>query len=236
MRYRSLITVALTVSVLFVAPAVTARAGACPAAGQPPTAPATTDFFDNNKNLGPKILPTDGPVAKLLPAYKRFGAFGSDGDKNVEADWTRTFIDPAADPNKPWKWPPISAGFDTKAGPPLGTPNEKNRKLTVGQQLDRFGDPDGRYLSPRGAIPIPFGLRALPPSSLNTPAGAPQSNYHVYCVVQEFAVDAGPIYGWFAQPGNGVQYFLNADYLPGKPWLNVQWLIDNKRLIEVAPQ
>ena len=229
MRYRSLATVAMSVLAVFVAPSVTAHAEPCPIGRSPAPAPETTAFYHGNKAFGPEQLPTDGPVGKLLGRnYDRFGGMG-------EPDWTRTFYD--RNNIYYWRWPPISAGFDTAAGPPLGKPSEKNRNLNPGQLVDRFGYENGKYLSPLGAIPIPFGWRALPPEALNTPAGAPQSNYHVYCVLQQFAVDAGPIYPWFAQHGEGTQLFLNADYLPGKPEKpTVQWLIDNNFLREVMPQ
>ena len=38
------------------------------------------------------------------------------------------------------------------------------------------------------------------------------ANYHVYRVVQTFVAMAGPIEGWFEQPGQGVQ-FVNSDSL-----------------------
>lgn len=41
--------------------------------GTPPNAPQTTQFFDNNPNLGPAQLPTAQPVGPLLAGYQRFG-------------------------------------------------------------------------------------------------------------------------------------------------------------------
>lgn len=42
----------------------------------------------------------------------------------------------------------------------------------------------------------------------------PQSNYHLYCVLRPFTVDAGPIAPWFEQRGLGLQYKLEPQYLP----------------------
>jgi hypothetical protein len=38
-------------------------------------------------------------------------------------------------------------------------------------------------------------------------------NYHVYNVTAPFTVNAGPIAGWFGQPGQGVQYQMSQNVL-----------------------
>jgi hypothetical protein len=38
-------------------------------------------------------------------------------------------------------------------------------------------------------------------------------NYHVYNVTASFTVNAGPIAGWFGQPGQGVQYQMSQNVL-----------------------
>lgn len=60
-------------------------------------------------------------------------------------------------------------------------------------------------MSPLGA---PFIERSLPPSSLNTNPNdrAYPFEYHVYEVVEELTVQAGPIRAWFEQPGMGTQF------------------------------
>jgi hypothetical protein len=131
MRFRSLITVALTVFVLFVAPAVTARADSCPASVSPASVPETTSFYNNDKLLGPAELPKQGPVAKLLGSkYDRFGGMS-------QADWERTFR--TGDNDNPWKWPPTVSGFNPKWGPPYGAPNEKKKMLTTSIGQSRPG-------------------------------------------------------------------------------------------------
>jgi hypothetical protein len=90
----------------------------------------------------------------------------------------------------------------------------------------------GQFLSPLGT---PFAQRALPPTNLNTPAGQPLANYHVYCVVKPFAVDTGPITQWFAEPSLGTQYKLEPAYLPECPTpveASVSCLITNGYLVE----
>jgi hypothetical protein len=227
MRYRSLFTAAISVAVVCVAPPAVSPAAACPAQATPPLGGETKTYFQNNQDFGPDYLPTSGPVAKLLGAnYSRFGPMS-------EEDWKQNFYIPTDKVNGPWSWPRISSGFNPKAGPPYGAPTEKKVPLPVGKLLDRFGSTFGQFLSPAG---IPFGMRALPPSKLNTPSDGPTANYHVYCVTKVFDVDAGAIYPWFAQPGMGRQFFLNPDYLEGKGTDTVQWLLNNGRLIEVAPQ
>src|SRR2546421_722811 len=71
------------------------------------------------------------------------------------------------------------------------------------------------------------GGGGTPPQSLdgNPPASC---NYHDYRVLKPLPVDAGPIAPWFAQPGYGLQYQLDAALVPGAPErLNVLWLVDN---------
>lgn len=51
-----------------------------------------------------------------------------------------------------------------------------------------------------------------------------------------FTVDAGPIAPWFEQTGLGVQYKLEARYLPeAGTTLNVTWLLTNGYLVEERP-
>lgn len=227
MTSRSLVTAALTLLLAALGPVPVARAEGCGAAESPATAPRTTEFFDNGRPwLGPKDLPTEGAIANLLgKKYERFGPMSED-------DWVRTFRGDTG-----WKWPPGVSGFNLKNGPPWGAPNEKQRTLPEGMRLDRFGYSGGSFLAIAGT---PFGMRALPPESLNTPEGTPEANYHVYCVMKPFAVDVGPIFGWFGQPGLATQFWLESKYIPAEQnppeTLSVQWLIDKNYLIEKAPK
>jgi hypothetical protein len=123
-KIRSIIATALAPFAIAVAMPTAAHAEeACGPSETPPVAPETTQFFGDDKLLGPQDLPTEGPVARLLKNYSRFGPM-------TQADWERTFRTYSTDPNiGPWKWPPGVQGFDVKAGPPWGAPTEKKFTL-----------------------------------------------------------------------------------------------------------
>jgi hypothetical protein len=256
MRYRSLITVVLAVLALFIAPPVTIKAQTCGNAGSLPDTPATTNFDENDRLLGPKSLPHDGPVGQLVNGYQRLGPNVPDTSAGVAKFRSKYF---SQNPNNPWNWPPDPPnknGFDVKHG--TSTPDETRVTLKPGTLLDRFGFARGRFLAPKGA---PFSERALPPQALDTPDHStadyeglkyqaneiiPPSNYHVYCVQNGFDVDAGPIAPWFGQPGRAKQYVLMAGWVPEEPadQVNVQWLLShgpnsvgppNPYLVEVRP-
>ena len=224
MKLRSFGT-ALVTSVLLVS-AVPTVASATPAAasrsacrpGAPATAPATTQFYDPLQlAMGPDPLPSQPPVGRLLTGYHRFGALAETGFIAKYRSGSR------------WSYPPDD-GFLTVHGHVL----RFEQPLRPGQRIDRFGPPGGGYLSPART---PFQQRALPPDNLTTPASAPQSNYHVYCVLTSFDVDGGPIAPWFEQPGLGVQYKLEARYLPAADTkVTVTWLLSHHYLVEERPE
>lgn len=183
--------------------------------GTPPNAPQTTQFFDNNPNLGPAQLPTAQPVGPLLAGYQRFGGL-------TEQQWLADYQ--GADGKL--RYPPQN-GFQLG---PDGRPVSIKFELQAGYRIDRFGNPTGAFLSPVGT---PYISRAIPPLNLNTPANSPLANYRSYCVLKPFSVDAGPAAAWFAQPGGGTQYVLNHAYVPQAGGnLNVTWLVANHFLAE----
>src|SRR6185312_14650352 len=103
--------------------------------------------------------------------------------------------------------------------------------LVPGQDIDRYGSEYGSFLAPEFS---PYFSRAIPPSNLDStpPAGC---NYHDYRVLKPFAVDAGPVAPWFAQPGLGLQYQLDAALIPGAPaGINVMWLVNNGYLQRIV--
>lgn len=184
--------------------------------GTPPNAPATTQVYNADPLLGPALLPTAPPVGPLLAGYQRF-------DGLTQAQFIQDFTNFN---HTAYVYPP----FDGFALDGQGQPIKTRQELLPGYRLDRFGNPGGRYLSPLGT---PFSSRALPPANLITPENAPLANYHVYCVLKPFFVDSGPIAPWFAQPGWGTQYKLNAAYLPeAGTALTVTWLVQNGFLVE----
>nr|WP_307753748.1 hemagglutinin repeat-containing protein [Xanthomonas albilineans] len=107
-----------------------------------------------------------------------------------------------------WDWPE-NLGF---AGERVET------TLSVGTKLDRYGDPEGRFLSPNG---VPYEQRALAP-------GSRSGGYYEYEVIEPLPVIQGKIAPAFGQPGGGVQI------LPRFPYrVDVQWLLDNEFLKRV---
>ena len=167
-------------------------------------------FFDGDKRLGPEELPLVGPVGVQLVGYLRTGL-------ETPAQFLAQYYDPAAGS---WRYPPDN-GYVIG---PDGQPIEHQTVLYPGQNIDRYGSEYGSFLAPQGT---PYAERAIPPQSLDgTPAAG--CNYHTYRVLRPFTVDSGPIAAWFAQPGGGAQYQLDASLVPGAPTaLNVLWLVDN---------
>lgn len=185
-------------------------------AGTPANAEPTRRYFRDKAYLGPQPLPHHRPVGALLHGYRRLGGM-------TEATFEARYRD-----GDRWVYPPDD-GFVVRDGRPV----EHRETLLPGEHLDRFGYPGGGYLAPTGT---PFAQRALPPQNLDTPDGTPGSNYHEYCVVRPFDVDAGPIAAWFGQPGHGRQFKLDPAYVPAAGTaLTVTWLLTNHYLTEENP-
>jgi hypothetical protein len=174
----------------------------------------SSDFFDNDPRLGPAALPVFGIVGFELLGYQRTGGLSDQA-------FLAKYYDPTANGGRGgWTYPPDN-GYVIGAD---GNPVETQLTLWPGQDIDRFGSEYGSFLAPEW---LPYAARAIPPQSLD---GSPAAgcNYHDYRVLKPFAVDAGPIAAWFAQPGGGLQYQLDASLVPGSPSrLNVMWLVSN---------
>lgn len=178
----------------------------------------STTAYHGDKRLGPKRLPTAGPIAKLLRGWERLAGL-------TVKRYLRRFYDEQA---KSWRYPP-KGGYQLT---PDGTPVLGVVSLITGQQIDRFGSEGGTYLSPIGT---PYGARGIPPESLNPfPDGQP-CNYSRYEVVKPFPVDSGPIAPALGQPGLGLQYVLNGAHFPGvTERVNVAYLLANGYLRRVG--
>ncbi|MDF9816824.1 TNT domain-containing protein [Streptomyces sp. SPB162] len=165
-------------------------------------------FFAGDPRLGPEVLPDRGAVGRELVGYHRTGGLS-------EQAFLATY-----NTGTGWIYPPRN-GYVLD---PDGRPVEWRQTLRPGQDIDRFGSEYGSFLAPEG---LPYANRSIPPQSLDgTPAAG--CNYHDYRVLKAFTVDAGPIAPWFAQPGHGLQYQLDATLVPGSPaTLNVMWLVAN---------
>jgi len=175
----------------------------------------STAYYQDNSLLGPAKLPVLGAVGLQLIAYQRTGWLSPD---QFLAQYRNA---------SGWIYPPDN-GYVVVNGNPI----EWKQKLAAGQWIDRYGSVYGSFLAPAGT---PYFERSIPPSSLDsTPAAG--CNYHKYQVLKPFTVDAGPIAAWFAQPGGGLQYQLDAGLVSGAPTqLNVLWLLDNGYLKDVTP-
>ncbi|MDP9796728.1 hypothetical protein J2S43_005240 [Catenuloplanes nepalensis] len=217
-KFRSLATAVVTAVLVAVAappPAAAAVSGPC-RAGTPPAAEPTGEFYSDRGELGPEQLPGDEPAGSLMTGYRRFGGMSRDA-------FTGRYRTARG-----WVYPPED-GFLILRGVAV----RYEQTMIAGTRIDRFGYDGGRYLAPVDTL---YLQRALPPQNLNTPAGAPQSNYHVYCVLRAFTVEAGPIAPWFGQPGLGLQYKLDGRFLPAAgDDISVDWLVDNGYLVEEDP-
>ena len=151
-------------------------------------------YLCDNWRLGPKELPTSGPVADLLKGYDRLG-----GEKKPKA-----FLDKWWDSSKNnWKYPPAD-GFVTG---PDGKPKFVAKPLPKGLKLSRFGpEKDGKYMALANA---PYAKRALPPSSLDTREDGCQNGLHLYEVQKPMTGEEGFLVPAFGQPGGGAQYYSN---------------------------
>jgi hypothetical protein len=167
-------------------------------------------FEEGLQILGAADLPTNGRLGEVLAGYDRYGTAGD------ASTFLREFTDGAGD----YRWPD-DAGFD---GPRVDLTHEP------GDVLDRFGPPDGRYLSPDGTT---FAERAIPPRSLDP--FAPNLGYHRYEVIRRFDAPTGYVAPWFGQPGQGLQVFIDGTRFPeaGDARVNVEWLLENGYLREI---
>jgi hypothetical protein len=188
--------------------------------GIAPTVSATPRQFDecsaqlyhNDARLGPEWLPYFGPVGRQLVGYDRTGGMPDTEFLNVFST------------GQGWRYPPQDGYVIDQHGNPI----RREYTLAFGQRIDRYGSVYGSFLAPEGS---PYASRSIPPQNLVSAAAPATCNYHDYLVIREFDVWAGPIAPWFNQPGRGIQFQLNPDFLPGAT--NVLWLLNNGYLREL---
>lgn len=75
----------------------------------------------------------------------------------------------------------------------------KKTTLELGTLIDRYGDENGRFVSPIGTT---YTQRSLPPGTYKAP-------YNVYEVVKPVEVLGGKTLPWFGELGGGTQYKFN---------------------------
>jgi hypothetical protein len=178
----------------------------------------------NDRRLGPRHI-VHRRVAGLTKNWKRYG--GMSRKDFVDKYWEPgTATSPAH-----WRYPDHD-GFATVPRGGKMVPDRHTETLLPGQRIDRFGPENGRFLSPDGT---PFEDRALPPDSLTARPGDPVPHgYHRYQVVRPFQVSSGPVAPAFAQPGGGVQHYLDPSLYPPGADRNVEWLVKNGFLKRVG--
>lgn len=88
----------------------------------------------------------------------------------------------------------------------------------MGTRLDRYGEPSGSFLAPKGT---PYEQRALAP-------GAQAEKYYEYEAIKPLPVMQGKITPAFDEPGGGVQILPNM-----QERVNVEWLLKNEYIREV---
>ncbi|KAJ7066437.1 hypothetical protein C8F01DRAFT_701642 [Mycena amicta] len=160
------------------------------------------DFLCGDPRLGPKHLPTKGHWNSLLEGYTRFGAdpAGNHTERCPDADaFLKKWFDDSS-----WEYRrPAADGLQLSTA---HKPISGETVLTKGARVDSFETNSLMTLWPAG---MPFRMRALPPSSLDTPAstdGGAMHNYRVYEVVYPFVVRAGLAAAFYGQPGQGTVY------------------------------
>ncbi|WP_308378254.1 glycohydrolase toxin TNT-related protein, partial [Serratia marcescens] len=119
-----------------------------------------------------------------------------------------SYYDKFKNANGGWDWPK-NLGFE---GDPVKT------TIPVGTRLDRYGEPNGSFLAPKGT---PYEQRALAP-------GAKAEKYYEYEVIKPLPAIQGKIAPAFGEPGGGIQILPNM-----QDRVNVEWLLKNGYIREV---
>lgn len=181
--------------------------------------PFRLHYLCGDWRLGPKQLPTRGPVGSTLKKYERLGGL-------TAVRLLATWWDPAADAGQgDWRYPPDD-GYEHNTRSVIAAPLE----LHAGQTVDRFGNEAGRFLAPAGTK---YGQRSIPPSSLNTNDPRHPFDYHLYRVTRDVTVCAGPTAPAFGQPGLGIQYVTSSQFCPKIPRASVGDLVRNGTLVRL---
>ncbi|MFF3737259.1 TNT domain-containing protein [Streptomyces sp. NPDC002566] len=179
-------------------------------------------YFCGDWRLGPRQLPDRGPVGDILKGYNRLGGL-------TAVEFLDRWWNPAADSGQgDWRYP-VDDGFAHNA---QGGVIAAALVLHAGQDmmLDRFGNEAGRFLAPAGTK---YGLRALPPSNLNTSDPRYPHDYHLYRLAKDVTVCAGPQAPAFEQPGTGTQYVTSSKFCPDIPPTRVIDLVNNGTLVRL---
>ncbi|MEV7357253.1 glycohydrolase toxin TNT-related protein [Kitasatospora sp. NPDC091276] len=145
--------------------------------------------------LGPSAIPS--AVARMADGWKRYG--GLTREQFVGKYWNpQAWTDAAGKVHAGWNYPKEYAIEGTKRLLAKG-------EIKAGEVWDRFGESNGRWLSPASEN-ASFAQRAIPPDSMSL-------QYYRYKWAKDLdeaagAVERSKVAGWFEQPGGATQFKL----------------------------
>ena len=180
------------------------------------TAEAYIETYDGMKIVAASMAPVIGSAAenKISALGQRVVKVSVPKNPNSSSAVTDaeaggySYYDKFKNANGGWDWPK-NLGFE---GDPIKT------TIPVGTRLDRYGEPNGSFLAPKGT---PYEQRALAP-------GAKAEKYYEYEVIKPLPAIQGKIAPAFGEPGGGIQILPNM-----QDRVNVEWLLKNGYIREV---
>ncbi|EJI6818716.1 contact-dependent inhibition effector tRNA nuclease [Escherichia coli] len=180
------------------------------------TAESYVETYDGMKTVAASMTPVIGAVAANKISVLGQGIVKESVSKNPNSSSAITdaeaggysYYDKFKNANGGWDWPK-NLGFE---GEPIKT------IIPVGTRLDRYGEPTGSFLAPKGT---PYEQRALAP-------GTKAEKYYEYEVIKPLPAIQGKIAPAFGEPGGGIQILPNM-----QERVNVEWLLKNGYIREV---
>ncbi|HDH8884422.1 TPA: contact-dependent inhibition effector tRNA nuclease [Escherichia coli] len=180
------------------------------------TAESYVETYDGMKTVAASMTPVIGAAAANKISVLGQGIVKESVSKNPNSSSAITdaeaggysYYDKFKNANGGWDWPK-NLGFE---GEPIKT------IIPVGTRLDRYGEPTGSFLAPKGT---PYEQRALA-------AGTKAEKYYEYEVIKPLPAIQGKIAPAFGEPGGGIQILPNM-----QERVNVEWLLKNGYIREV---
>ncbi|EOS8483696.1 contact-dependent inhibition effector tRNA nuclease [Escherichia coli] len=180
------------------------------------TAESYVETYDGMKTVAASMTPVIGAAAANKISVLGQGIVKESVSKNPNSSSAITdaeaggysYYDKFKNANGGWDWPK-NLGFE---GEPIKT------IIPVGTRLDRYGEPTGSFLAPKGT---PYEQRALAP-------GTKAEKYYEYEVIKPLPAIQGKIAPAFGEPGGGIQILPNM-----QERVNVEWLLKNGYIREV---
>ncbi|HCQ8909119.1 TPA: hemagglutinin repeat-containing protein, partial [Escherichia coli] len=180
------------------------------------TAESYVETYDGMKTVAASMTPVLGAAAANKISVLGQGIVKESVSKNPNSSSAITdaeaggysYYDKFKNANGGWDWPK-NLGFE---GDPIKT------IIPVGTRLDRYGEPTGSFLAPKGT---PYEQRALAP-------GTKAEKYYEYEVIKPLPAIQGKIAPAFGETGGGIQILPNM-----QERVNVEWLLKNGYIREV---